>query len=467
MVKKGELRILAKKIFEDALKKTKLYDTFNKAVATKPTYDKNTDYIDSTNGSTTQSNYKGTTEYDQVRNDKIASEGITDYSPTSQYADDALQKGMLNYITAGDTPSFDYDSFKENKPTYDNDIYTQRIDEMLNKVLNRDGFSYDAENDPLYQQYKTRYNREGDRSMRDTLAEVASGAGGMNSYAVTAAQQANDYYASQLGDKIPELQQLAYSMYLQDIDNQVRDLGLLQQMDDIQYNRYRDTMADWRNDRDFTYGSYRDNVGDNQWNKTFDYNAGRDSIADQRYDQEWEYNVGRDQIGDSRYESEDAYNRALQLLSAGVTPNSSLLAAAGITEAEAKAYIKNIKRAKASSGGGSTKKASTAGFSLDNLRAITDEAEAYEYLRQNGMNEAEKRYYMDYWLDYRENNPVVENPANMQSVIDLGFGQLSVDDLIRLEEEGKVISYVQNGETYFKHAAGKNAAPALRANRLR
>ena len=83
------------------------------------------------------------------------------------------------------------------------------------------------------------------------------------------------------------------------------------------------------------------------------------------------------------------------------------------------------------------------------------------------MNEAEKRYYMDYWLDYRENNPVVENPVNMQSVMNLGFGPLSVDDLLRLEEEGKVISYVQNGETYFKHAAGKNAAPALRANRLR
>ena len=155
-------------------------------------------------------------------------------------------------------------------PTYA-DTYSQRIDTMLNQLLNRDSFSYDPKQDEAFLAYKQQYQREGNRAMNDTLASVASGAGGMNSYAVTAAQQANDYYATQLTDKIPELAQLAYQMYLDDIELKVQDLGLLENASDRQYSRYRDTLANWRDDRDFAYGAYRDNVGDAQWQTEFDY----------------------------------------------------------------------------------------------------------------------------------------------------------------------------------------------------
>lgn len=234
-----------------------------------------------------------------------------------QYANDDIQQEMWDYIQANlNKPSFNLEDYMSGKPTY-NSQYSSRIDDMLNQLLNRDKFSYNAMNDPLYQQYASMYNREGNRAMNDTLASAAANAGGMNSYAVTAAQQANDYYSSQLNDKIPELYQMAYSMYMDDIDNQVRDLGLLQDMDSTQYNRYRDTMSDWRNDLSFAYNMYRDNMGDWQWDKTFDYNA------------------GRDQLSDSRYESETAYNRALDFLSAGIMPNQDVLDAAGLTENEA------------------------------------------------------------------------------------------------------------------------------------
>ena len=100
-------------------------------------------------------------------------------------------------------------------------------------------------NDPLYQQYAKMYQREGDRAMKETLAEAAAGAGGMNTYAITAAQQANNYYNSQLNDKIPELYQLAYDMYINDKESKVQNLGILQNMDATQYNRYRDTINDY------------------------------------------------------------------------------------------------------------------------------------------------------------------------------------------------------------------------------
>ena len=384
----------------------------SKSTSSAGAYDANRNYQAEINQAVSNNNYKLAAELEQQRNQKVNAMGGGTYSPTNlysgwlddtdystigkqqmasgasaedvldtyqkrankasgtvgmeKYVNDAFQNEMLAYILANtnnDVPEFDYEQYVQSMPTYESQ-YDSRIDDLLDGILNRDKFSYTAADDPLYQQYQQMYNREGDRAMRNTLAEAAASAGGMNSYAVTAAQQANNYYASQLGDKVPELYQLAYEMYLQDIDSQVRDLGLLQDMDSTQYNRYRDTMSDWKNDRDFAYNMYRDQMGDYQWNKNFNYNSGRDQIADDRYQQEWDYNVGRDQIADQRYNTEwdysttqdrknQAYNKAMELMSQGVMPDTATLEAAGITAAEASAYIASIKAAAAAKSSGS------------------------------------------------------------------------------------------------------------------
>ena len=147
-----------------------------------------------------------------------------------------------------------YGTFPYPQPPKYTDQYSSRIDEMLDKLLNRDKFSYDYTKDPLWQQYQSQYLREGERAMEDTMGQLSARTGGLSSsWAQTAGQQAQNYYASQAADKIPELYQLAYNMYLKDIDTQVQDLGLLNDMSDRQYNRYRDTMSDWMNDRNFAY----------------------------------------------------------------------------------------------------------------------------------------------------------------------------------------------------------------------
>lgn len=241
-------------------------------------------------------------------------------------------------------PSYTYDT--QSRPSYESK-YDNGIDELLNQILTRDDFSYNVENDPLYQQYKAMYLREGNRAMNDTLASAAANAGGMNSYAVTAAQQANNYHMAQLNDKIPELYQLAYGMYLDDIDNDVRNLGLLDQMDDKQYNRYRDTMGDWENDRDFAYNQYRDDMGDYFNNRDFQYGVERDAVADQHYNQEWDYGLERDKVEDGRYGQSTAYDQAMQWIQMGIMPDASVLEAAGITTKEAQDYINRVKAAEA------------------------------------------------------------------------------------------------------------------------
>lgn len=361
-------------------------------------YNKDTDYMKLMQDAAARGDYKAAAQYEQQRNEKIAGLNAagtnkwnatttsdyagwlddTDYGEIGrqqmalgasaddvletynnrynkangtiglqQYANDDIQAEMWDYIMAKqkrDVPTFSYDM--GSKPAYESQ-YKSQIDDLLNQILNREDFSYDHTKDPLYQQYQAQYLREGDRAMRDTLAEAASGAGGMNSYAITAAQQANNYYAAQAADKIPELYQLAYQMYLDDIDLQVQDLGLVQQMDNTQYDRYRDTMSDWYNDRDFAYNQYRDNVGDYQWQQNFDYDVSRDQVNDAWRNQEWAEE-------NERYDTEAAYDRAMNIINAGEMPPADLLAQSGMSEAEARLLVTAVKAAQVqkSSGGG-------------------------------------------------------------------------------------------------------------------
>ena len=282
-----------------------------------------------------------------------------------------------------ETSQFDY-----GKPgDYDSE-YKALIDELLNQILDRDNFSYDVNSDPLYQQYKNAYLREGQRAMNDTLASAASGAGGMNSYALSAAQQAQNYYDAQLGDKIPELYQLAYEMYLNNIDRDVQNIGLLQNLDETQYNRYRDDMSDYYNDRNFAYGKYRDDISDSQWQQQFNYNANRDAIADSRYDTEWNYGI-----------QTDAYAQAMDFLSAGIMPSAELLSRAGLSQSDAQSYLNAVLAEAASkSSKSSTTKSSksnttkkTEDDETDNTKKKTNTGTSSGY---NGVIQS-VRYYID------------------------------------------------------------------------
>ncbi len=171
-----------------------------------------------------------------------------------------------------------------------------QISAKLDALLNRTPFSYDAASDPLYQQYRKQYTREADRSAEDVLGKAAVMTGGMPSTAaVAASQQASDYQMSQMTDKIPELQQLAYSMYQDKLSGDRADLNTLIGIEDNNYNR-------WLADRNYLYQLARDQVGDQQTadalayqkqqdKMNYDYQKERDAIEDARYDAEWQYKL--------------------------------------------------------------------------------------------------------------------------------------------------------------------------------
>ncbi len=223
----------------------------------------------------------------------------------------------------------------ESAPSYTS-RYQNQIDELTSAILNREAFSYDPETDPLYDQYKEQYTREGQRAMQDALGEVSARTGGLaSSYATTAAAQANNYYMAQLADKIPELYQLAYSMYMDEGDRLRSDLAMLQGMESGDYGRYQDRLGQYNTDRSFAYGLNRDQVADQRYAQEWNYQVGRDQRSDQRYDREYADSRSDAAWEKERYANETAYDQALakaQTLAAG--GNFSGYKALGYTDEE-------------------------------------------------------------------------------------------------------------------------------------
>lgn len=134
-----------------------------------------------------------------------------------------------------------------------------QIQNLINQALNRPAFEYDFSVDPVYQQLSQQKQRGAQMAMQEAMAQAAGLTGGYgNSYAQQLGQQTYQNQMEQLYDQIPELRAAAYQMYEAE-GNRLRDnLSMLQQQDESDYGRYRDTVSDWRADVDMLYRMYGD-----------------------------------------------------------------------------------------------------------------------------------------------------------------------------------------------------------------
>ena len=65
-----------------------------------------------------------------------------------------------------------------------------QLDDIMNRIMNREQFNYDLNADALYQQYKDQYIHGGNLAMQDTMGQATAMTGGYgNSYAQSAGQQ--------------------------------------------------------------------------------------------------------------------------------------------------------------------------------------------------------------------------------------------------------------------------------------
>ena len=278
----------------------------------------------------------------------------------------------------------------EAAPTYTS-RYQNQIDDLTKQILNREAFSYDPEKDPTYQQYKESYTRSGERAMQDTLGQVSARTGGLaSSYAGSAAQQTYDNYMGALADKIPELKQRAYSMYQDEGNTQRANLEMLVALEQGDYAKYADLLAQYNTDRSFDYGVHRDNISDERYNNEWNYSVGRDQIADKRYEDETAYNR-------ETYKDETEYNRALakaQTLAAG--GDFSGYKALGYTDQEIaglkSAYNKAQASARSGKSGGTGGKGGDVYSQMYNA-GVRSYDDAYAWLRAAGYGTTDANRY--------------------------------------------------------------------------
>lgn len=372
-----------------------------------------------------------------LENEEMWRQGdLTGNQTMKDAAHDRQEKLRAKYGFSGGADGMSYnpvdtpvDTFSyEAAPAYASKYQTQ-INELLGDILGAEKFTYDAESDPMYQQLAKTYQREGSRAMQDTLAQVAARTGGIaSSYAGSAAADANNYYAEKLADRIPELRELAYSMY-QNEQNAKRDnLSTLMGLEQMDYGRYMDALGQWNADRDFSYG------------------VSRDQTADQRYENEWQYGVGRDQVADSRYEDETAYERGQDerqnarnevdaILAAGGYPSPEMIAASGYSPEYIQA-IRSYYAAATSGGGGKEEEDPTLSQAL---ASMDSENEAMAYLLDNGKKGSELEDWMNWWRDQWRDNYILETNTTQKN-----------GNATRMNPDGKLEVFVP----YFGNASG-------------
>ncbi len=183
---------------------------------------------------------------------------------------------------------------KKSRPAEYRSGWEAQLQELMERILDREEFRYSLDGDALYRQYRDQAMRDGHLAMQDAVGQAAALTGGYgNTYAQSVGQQAYDRQLEKLSGKIPELYALALDQYRQQSQELQDRYSMLSGMERQDYARYQDALSAWQREadslwqdytdsRDFDYGAYRDGIEDTQWQQEFDEDK-------RRYDQQWAF----------------------------------------------------------------------------------------------------------------------------------------------------------------------------------
>lgn len=196
-------------------------------------------------------------------------------------------------------------NWEQNKPGEFSSKYSDEIESVLKSILNREKFNYNINADPLYNQYREQYVKNGKKAMMDTIANASALTGGYaNSYAVSAGNQSYNDYLSNLNDIALDLYTKAYSVYKDKGEMDLERIGILNDLDKADYDKYRDSLEDYyrdgeyllkklsdmseseyerfldeikcyENDRDFNYQKYLDELKEKQFYEELDFSKNK------------------------------------------------------------------------------------------------------------------------------------------------------------------------------------------------
>ena len=183
--------------------------------------------------------------------------------------------------------------------------YGQSLKDQMDKINNREKFTYDLNGDALYQQYKDQYMTQGRLASADAIGQASAMTGGYgNSYAATVGNQAYQGYLQKLNDVVPELYNMAYNRYQQEGQDMKDMLAMYESAYGREYGEHRDKVSDYNTELARLQDAYYNE-------KNFDYSkftSDRD-FYNNAYNNERTYDYGQ---------YTDAYNRAFGQYQQGV-----------------------------------------------------------------------------------------------------------------------------------------------------
>lgn len=355
-----------------------------------------------------------------------------------------------NYDGGRDGASYTLLPQYDEVPTYTQyeSQYADQIQDLFDSIQNRDPFTYSPDSDVSYHAYAEKYRNAGQKARDDTLASAAAMTGGIpSSYAMTAAQQAQNNYNAALSDVLPQLEQLAYNKYLNEGSEMRSDLATLMQMDDLAYQHHVDSYNNALNEWQLNYGVDRDRVGDIRYADETDYSR-------------------------SQYERELALEQAMTMLNLGLMPSTELLTASRMNNGDVQAIYNAIREQMAQD-----TKGKSGGSNSDSSYSGKTEAERYDALfRAAQASGNPKSYIANHYKEYgfksssgltSDYENWAEKSAGQQEVASSsvanqngstwvhvpGLGRLSWSELEYYVDNGKVIEYKGSDGKYRYKAA--------------
>ena len=221
-----------------------------------------------------------------------------------------------SYYTAMDTIA----QFMTTHPGEYSSVYGDKAVEWANKYENRDPFSYNMNEDALYQQYKDQYIQLGQLASEDVMGQAAAMTGGYaNSYAQSVSQQAYNQYLNQLNDVALDLHDRAYNIYNQEGQDMLNMYNIYMGLEEQERANYQTNLSNWYNQYDLLKGE-----AESIWDKSVD-----------EYTNNWNQYTYEDTKA-TNAKTTKYNNLADMIATTGLIPSAEELEAAGMTEWEAK-----------------------------------------------------------------------------------------------------------------------------------
>lgn len=207
-------------------------------------------------------------------------------------------------------------SYNGTKPTYASP-YSEKINQLFDEIMATPDFKYNPESDESYLALQRQYTNLGKNAMKDTTAQIAAQTGGIaSSYAASAGAQAYNNYMNELSGFIPELQQLSYQMYLDDLNKKYKELDMYNGLEEKEYGRYMDELNEYYTDYDIAYNQFLNEQNQQNYLNELEYQKSLDELAQQNYlnelefnREQFDYNKKQDALAQQNYLNELNYNK--------------------------------------------------------------------------------------------------------------------------------------------------------------